>query len=391
MLLLGLPLYREAIQKTLREATDRIMEQATTLDVYARPEGEHCSATNVTEFVAASYESFKSYVDNLYELSPTLGLPFENIDSLNTKPGKKPSFNGGTASKLFASLSRSIRWFLPSKRWKKRSLHDMKDLRRDPDSARYRSNRSSGSAGSSDFSSVFTRNGYNSSGQPISDSLTSTYSQEHQRDTGFGSHQIIMVRNYLRQSEEPHLGLFDSGSSECFIVRDAVDKLNLNIDRLSNGATVELLGKVEFRLSEYVEPNWRLQQGRRWHQGDKFFVVDDLPNDYHMIIGTAAYSKMGIQLSSKASSLVAFLNGHKGSSKGLSFHYASVVCMSVNWLHLQAVAHQSSPVTPYNVETVLHTGVRRRGLSNEITQLQEDLLAEGSHHIRKERNSTAQV
>lgn len=320
MLLSGLPLYREAIQQTLREETHRIMEQAKNLDVYALPEGKHCSASNVTEFVADGYKSFKDCIDNLFEMSPTLDCLFENSDSLNMQPGHERTLNAGIASKLYESSSSATHGTLAT------YPYGGKDLRGDPASAGFNGSHSSGSADFSDVSSVFTGNGNSSSGQPMTDTLTSTstlHSQEYQRDnegrTSFGAHQIIMIWNYSRQTEEPHLCLFDSGSVENFITRGPVSKLNLEIERLPNEVTVELLGKVEYQLSEYVKPNWRLQRGQRWRQKHKFFVVDALPNDYHMIIGSTTCNEMGVHFSAKASNLVTFLAGRKGSSKGSSY------------------------------------------------------------------------
>lgn len=382
MLLSGLPLYRLSIQNTLREDTDRIMEQATNLARYVPPKGEHFPHTNIIEFIGTCYPSFKSYVDNLYEMSPTLGCLFENIDSLTTQLGQERSRDLGLASKIYVSLGQRIRGIRPSKQQKNGLLYDAQHPRRDPDSAKFSSNNSSGSAGSSNVSSVFTQTGNNSSGQPMTDTPTSTatsHAQEPHRDTDplapFTPQQDIIIRDYSRQTDKRHYGLFDSGSSDCFIVRDAVHELDLQIHQLPNEETYELLEDLKVSVIEYVEPHWRLKQGRKWHKNDKFFVIDALPNGYHMVIGTATYDKMDVGLFARKSALVAFLTGRKGSSKGSSYSYASDACMFVNRFHSQAVVHKSSSVTPNKVGMTLRTGSRRRRLSSKITQLQEDLLA----------------
>ena len=383
MLLSGLSLYRPSTQNILGNDTDRIMEQATTLYRYVPPEGKPLSHTDIVEFITTGHASFKSHIDNLFETLPTLDSLFENSDSINTQPGQEGTLNVGIASE---SSGQTISGIHPSY------------LRGDAESAEFHSNHSSGSAGSSDVSSVFTQNGNNSSAQPMTDTRTSTstsHSHEHQRDTEertpFGVHQIIMVRNHSYQTEEPHLSLFDSGSSKNFILRDAVSKLNLEIHRLPNEVTVQLLGEFKYELCEYVEPDWQLQRRQKRHQNDQFLVVNALPNDYRMIIGRATYVKMGIEFFANESNLVAYLTVQKGSSKGSSYSYTSDACMFVNRIHSQTLAHKSSSVEPYNVKMVLHTGTRSRRLLNENMQLQEDLVAQGSHHTEHcRRKKTAQ-
>ena len=358
------------MQNTLRGDTNRIMEQVTNLFTYVPPEGEHVSPTNIIEFITTGYGSFKCHIDNLFEMLQTLGFLFENSDSLNTQQGQERTLNVGIASKLYESSSQTIPGTHPS------YLYGVKDLRGDPDSAEFSSNHSSGSAGSSNVSTVFTQNGNNSSGQPMAGTLTSTstsHPQESERDIDppapIAHLQLIMIRNHSRQTEEPQIGLLDSGTSECFIDRNVVDKLSLAIHQLPHEEIFELFGNHRFPVSEYVEPDWRLVQGQKWHQKDQFFIVDALPNGYHMVIGTVTYLEMGIQFHARKSALVAFPTSRKGSSKGSSYSYASDACMLVNGLYSQALAHKSSSITPYKLEKVLHTGTRRRRFSSKIMQL----------------------
>lgn len=378
MLLSGLPLYRLSMQDTLHEQTDRIMEQAANLNGYVPPKEKDFSPTNDTEFIATGYRSFQFLVDNLLEMAPTLGSLFENSESLNAQLRQEHNSDVGMASKLYVSwesFNQTIRGLRPRKQRKKRLLYDVKDPRSDPVSARSSSKRSSGSADFSIVSSVFTRNGNNSSGQPTTDTLTTTstsHPHDPQRDTdplaNFAPLQIIMIQDCSHQTDEAHLGLFDSGTSDNFIVRDVVNKRNLQISRLPETETYQLLESIEVNVSEYVVPVWILKEGHIRREKYRFFVVNSLPDGLHMIIGKDTYDDMGISFFARRRNLVAFPTGEKGSWKGSSYSYASDACMFINGIDMQAVVHKSSSIALNKVEMVLRTGSRGRKLSRKIMQ-----------------------
>ena len=102
--------------------------------------------------------------------------------------------------------------------------------------------------------------------------------------------------------------LFDSGTSVNFIVHWVAEELNLQTQPLHSDdvKAYGLIGGQEYLVSCSVQPTWRLHCGRRRYQEFRFFVVEALPNDLHLVVGDVASKEMGIHLRANKAALVAF-------------------------------------------------------------------------------------
>ena len=129
----------------------------------------------------------------------------------------------------------------------------------------------------------------------------------------FTRDQWILFRNSSRHFDQPRRALFDSGAGTNFILRSLVDEMGLGIHPLPDGGnTYHCFDKMQFDVSDYVIPNWRLHQGQIWHQKYQFDVVEYMPDGIESLVGYDTSNDIGVKFRVKNGTLVAFRMGGKG-------------------------------------------------------------------------------
>ena len=124
-----------------------------------------------------------------------------------------------------------------------------------------------------------------------------------------------MIWDRLLQNAEPYFALFDSGSSDNFILRSIAHERDLIIYPLPDkGKTVKLPGGLEIHAKEFVLPDWKiLIKGRNRHSKFSFLVLEELPNGLQLVVGERASNELGIHRTyNDPSLLVAHLDDEAG-------------------------------------------------------------------------------
>ena len=324
---IGIKLYGPTMQKHLLQQTNQCVSHAVYLTRFALPEPrEERSPADIIEFLDhAKCQDLKARVDGIYDMLPEIIHPFENLEAMEDK---RPQISGiddrkyrilqKQMNKKISKWNRKLRELVPIHLREEGSSRSAKDgsVHADEPSTLAESTAIShypDPTDSSSDSSFSLDSTSRSSAGPMTDTNTSiSISKVKERDNDlepferFGPRQHILIQGPSSRDDEPNPVLFDSGTQENFIIGSIVEKHGLNTQPLPDGPrTYTHINESRSDIYEDVKFRWKLSQGKKWHKS-RFLVVDRLPDDLHVLIGTRTSSSLDIVFRTRLSALVAF-------------------------------------------------------------------------------------
>ncbi len=121
-----------------------------------------------------------------------------------------------------------------------------------------------------------------------------------------------------------YLALIDTGADENFIRRSVVEELELDISPIAPTTFKVLHGT--FEVSERVQPKWQFRKGSKQHVDFPFFVVTEIPNDTHMVLGNIIRKEMRIDFQVPKSALVA----HEAFEGAFYLYWSRLLSLIIN-------------------------------------------------------------
>ena len=139
----------------------------------------------------------------------------------------------------------------------------------------------------------------------------------------FMPHQYILIEGPSGRNDEHHPVVFDSGTNDNFIISPIVKKYDLEPYLFPDGPVgyTHINGSTSY-TDKSVKFRWKLCQGKKWHEAT-FFVIDELPDSLHGVVGYITSKQVDICLRAQLSALVAFRQKKEGLSCPLTAYKSS--------------------------------------------------------------------
>ena len=188
---------------------------------------------------------------------------------------------------------------------------------------------------------------------------------------------------------EVYLAEIDTGTSENFISRSAVEKLNLEITR-KDPITFSPFGDT-FEVSESVQPKWQFRGRSKVHDDFRFWVVPKISGDTKMLLGNIAKDQLGIHLRAYENALVAH-EDREGSFYPFLLRTLSLIVNLSAYIGLSTLDQQKKRDRQARDVTASQAKTRQR-LEAEHKRLVQQMNAANAANavnVTKPRDSTSQ-